>query len=899
MTLSRRLDPPATFTTAAWMGLLLALGLAHPARTADWVWVEGEQPVEATVTRHPGWYDQVPRAAFSGSDFLSHFHDTQPGEAEYRFAAPAAGDYDFWVRANPHETQLDFRLNGGAWRALATTNAVQQFTLTGWDMRFLGWVRGGRVPLMAGQNRIRFRFTGLPKPHGMLDCFVLSREPFEPFGILKPDQVPAARAARATEETNWFDFAPAPGAAPASSAIDLRFLNEKVAGEHGRIEARDGQFVHQQTGQPVRFWAVNGPPHELTGDALKACARRLAQYGVNLVRVHGAVFDEKTGELRPERAQHLAEIVAAMKVEGIYTHLSIYFPLWFKPQPGLSWLEGYDGNKHPFAALMFNEGFQQHWAAWWRAVLTARTSAGTPLLDEPALLGVEIQNEDSFFFWTFSEANLPKPQMDLLKRQFAAWLTRKYGTLEKALAAWSQDGKPASAPDGLPGFPPLWQMGSRKNAQDRDAASFLLETQRRFYSRAVEVLRAFGFRGLVTPSNWTTANQEVLGPLEKYSYTVGDFIDRHGYLGCRNSGLFSEWSIRDGHTYADRSALRFEAEEPGGRPQFNHPIIDIEYDGKPSMISETTWNRPNRFRSEAPLFLAAYGALQDTDAIVHFAFDGAEWSVKPNFFMQPWTLMAPSQMGQFPAAALIYRKGLVRAGEVLADLQLGIDDLKNLRGTPLPQDAAFDELRLKDVPAGTEVKAGNRIDPLIHFAGRTRVTFAEHAGPPKLAALARYVDRERRTVTSSTGELKLDYGRGRLTINAPGAQGASGNLRDAGEVRLRDVSLESSLDNLHLVIVALDDQPLAASRKMLLQVMSEERTTGWRSVPQGGLQLIESIGKDPWRVRKLVGTVTFLRPDAAQLKTSCLDWSGRPLRELAPAATIRLEPDVVYYMITR
>ena len=51
--------------------------------------------------------------------------------------------------------------------------------------------------------------------------------------------------------------------------------------------------------------------------------------------------------------------------------------------------------------------------------------------------------------------------------------------------------------------------------------------------------------------------------------------------------------------------------------------MDPSYDGKPSMISETTWNRPNRYRSEAPLFYAAYGALQDSDAIVHFALDTA------------------------------------------------------------------------------------------------------------------------------------------------------------------------------------------------------------------------------------------------------------------------------------
>jgi hypothetical protein len=74
-----------------------------------------------------------------------------------------------------------------------------------------------------------------------------------------------------------------------------------------------------------------------------------------------------------------------------------------------------------------------------------------------------------------------------------------------------------------------------------------------------------------------------------------------------------------GHTYSDRSGLRFDAEQPGKPKQFVHPGMDPHYDDKPSMLSESTWNRPNRFRSEAPLYFAVYGALQHSDAIVHFA----------------------------------------------------------------------------------------------------------------------------------------------------------------------------------------------------------------------------------------------------------------------------------------
>ena len=99
-----------------------------------------------------------------------------------------------------------------------------------------------------------------------------------------------------------------------------------------------------------------------------------------------------------------------------------------------------------------------------------------------------------------------------------------------------------------------------------------------------------------------------------------------------------------------------------------HPAMEITYAGKPQMISgdhvESSEPIPQR---GAAVLLRLWGALQGSGCLVHFALDGDRWSVKPNFFMQPWTLMAPSQMARFPAAAFLYRRGLVKPGDVLAN----------------------------------------------------------------------------------------------------------------------------------------------------------------------------------------------------------------------------------------
>jgi len=700
---------------------------------------------------------------------------------------------------------------------------------------------------------------------------------------------------------DWFAFDPATDSFQ-ESPIDLRLLNEKFAGEHGVIAARGETFIHSANGQPVRFWAVNGPPNNLSPDAQRQCARRLAKYGVNLVRLHGAIFD-KLGEPDAKKVQRTQQIVAAMKEEGIYSHCSIYFPLWISPAADHPWLKGYDGKKHPFAALMFNPEFQEHYRQWWKALLLTPDAKGRKLVDEPAVFGLEIQNEDSFFFWTFNPDQIPDEQMRILETQFGSWSKKKYGSLESALEKWNgQKVKRDNFAEGRAGFRPLWNVFNEKSARDRDTARFLFEKQQMFYVETIQFLRSLGFKGVITPSNWATASPEVFGPLERWSYTTGDFIDRHGYFSVAHKGDNSEWSIRNGHTYADRSALRFESSTPGKPKQFVHPAMEITYAGKPSMISETTWNRPNRFRSEAPLYFACYGALQDTDAIVHFALDGANWSVKPGFWMQPWTLMAPSQIGQFPAAALIYRRGLVRTGDVLARIALNTNDLLNLKGTPLPQDASFDELRLKDVPAGTEVKPGQRIDPLIHYAGRANVSFTDTPGKTTLSDLKPLIDRGSKTVKSSTGELRLDYENGLLTVNAPAAQGASGNLKAGGEIALNDLTLRSELDNGHFIVVSLDGEPIARSHRLLLQVMSEEQPTDFAAEDAGngkgnGTKRITNIGRDPWRLKMLQGVIKFTSGSPHQFQS--LDFNGYPAGAASHGTELKLGPQTVYYLITR
>ncbi len=94
-------------TTAA-----LAMLVATVPLRAAVIWTEGEKPAKADVKRHPWWYDKVNKDQLSGGDFISNWSD-KPGEIEYAVTAPAAGEYEFWVRANPVGTKLSYQINGG------------------------------------------------------------------------------------------------------------------------------------------------------------------------------------------------------------------------------------------------------------------------------------------------------------------------------------------------------------------------------------------------------------------------------------------------------------------------------------------------------------------------------------------------------------------------------------------------------------------------------------------------------------------------------------------------------------------------------------------------------------------------------------------------------------------
>ena len=349
----------------------------------DYVWIEGEDATIQTMQRH-GWYDSVAKENLSGGEWLSHFAAGAPPEAEYRFEVPQAAEYFFWIRANSVAgPRLSYRTGPGAWKEVDLGGAVENINIASDgkpDMRFISWINVGKLKLEQGRQTIRFRFHSDNNNHGGLDCFVLDRRPFMPRGALKP----GVRTGKANP--GFFAWEPDVDEFRDDALIDLRYLNEDLAGQAGRVKASGNDFV-LGTGEKVKFWGANVGPgvYQLDHASHVYLAKNLAKHGVNLVRLHGGIYGQRDPAINRKRIDDLHHLVSALKEEGIYVKLSFYFPLWFH----------LDGNRRPFMLLYFDPEMQKLYFQWADALLaTLNPYTGIPLGRDPAVAIVEVVNED-------------------------------------------------------------------------------------------------------------------------------------------------------------------------------------------------------------------------------------------------------------------------------------------------------------------------------------------------------------------------------------------------------------------------------------------------------------------------------------------------------------------------
>ncbi|RMD74612.1 MAG: hypothetical protein D6820_16385, partial [Lentisphaerae bacterium] len=436
-------------TGMVWSFLLAVLFLNAGAIAAnqDYVWWEGEQAVKHNFA-DSGWFEPKnpkEREVLSNGDWLTNGGKRRNGEPEafavYSVNVPQSGTYHFWCRKFWAHGPFRWRFDQQEWQecgrkiSLVNNMPLRKFVTA-------SWVYLGQVKLSAGQHTFELKLTakvGEAKT-ACFDAFVLSLHPFTPRGKMKPHE----KSGKA--ESGYFAWEPDYDPLSDRCPIDLRYLNEKVAGEHGFLK-RDGLNILRGDGKPVRFWMVQGSSLlPMSHNQIDWWARRLAKYGVNMVRIESSPWKKggAADAIDQFRVKQLQYIVSALKKQGIYTYFGHFFWANWKIDSSKGFPPGYR-NQPCHGLLEISDAMKKIYFQWLRALLLSPNpyAGGKPLAQEPALGVFEIQNEDSLLFWTFNPVRMPAPTRTLLERKFAQWLTRKYGSLAKAAAAWGPANPPS------------------------------------------------------------------------------------------------------------------------------------------------------------------------------------------------------------------------------------------------------------------------------------------------------------------------------------------------------------------------------------------------------------------------------------------------------------------------
>jgi hypothetical protein len=877
------------------MAVVAVLLVAAPVARAVTIWVEGEKPTRDAMNRHPWWYDKVKRGELSGGDWLSNFSAEKEGAAEYAVDVPAAGKYAFWVRANPVAAKLSYRLDPkGEWRPIDMGPAVQNVNIAEDgkpDLRFVAWVKVGEVALEKGTVTFAFRMHSENNHHGALDAFVLSTDNFVPQGAVRPGANDAP-AESWPAETTWA-FEPREDKFTDDALLDLRYLNEKEAGQTGFVRlTKDGNGFVLGDGKPVRFWAAVSDVYRKSPEEMDQHARFLAKLGVNMARLHASLYSKsKTAQITDvdeKEIDGILRMVAALKKQGIYATIS---PFWAHATAPESWgIEGY-ANSQVWGILFFNEKLQAGYKAWVKELYTRKSPyTGLALKDDPAVAVIQIKNEDSLLFWTLG--GLKEPQKRLLGAKFGRWLAAKYGSLDKAREAWGAAARPEDDfAGGVVGILHIWDMTQRQSGpralRVRDQTQFLSETMHAFYADIAAYYRkTLGCKQLVNPMNWISADPVLLNDAERWTQTAAEVTAVNKYYTGIHKGPNEGWRIDPGDRITNDSALLDPERIPTCLKQTA---------GHPMLITESTWVHPLLYQTEGPLLIAAYQSLTGVDAFYWFAMNRPTWETDPRFPytkvrganpLFKWSASVPAILGGFPASALLYRLGYVQQGRTVVHEERSLENLWDRKVPVISEAGTFDPNRNEgDYAPESTIK--QEVDRLAFLVGPVEVKYGGNPAATTVIDLAPYIDRAAKRVRSVTGELMLDYGTGLCTVNAPKAQGVTGFLKKAGGTfALADVTIRSENDYATVTVVPLDDKPIAASERLLVQVGTTERLGGWADRPLDfksedgkksfrGREIV-SVGAPPWRIANAQVTVTVTNGRLA--KATLLDAGGYAAR---------------------
>ncbi|MDQ2731268.1 MAG: hypothetical protein M3Y56_06380, partial [Armatimonadota bacterium] len=469
------------------------------------------------------------------------------------------------------------------------------------------------------------------------------------------------------------------GLYPDASMVDESALLSAPAGKFGFLAAgQDGHF-HWPNGERARFWGVCISrrsimlPHAEIAQVVDVLARA----GCNLVRFEA--LDGSGGVLSgsPTDSRHLnlpmmdtlQFWLACLRARGIYYYLDLLDFRHFYTGDGVANAAAMGIAGRPYA--IFNPHLielQQEYAR--QLLLAINPYTRIRLIDDPALVMVELVNEHGFFMDVTHLATLAPPYNQEFQLLWDAWLLRHYGSRAALAAHWTAANEPLLPNEdpttgtivfqAMPSSESGYDHGGVRSARIRDQVDFLADTQRAYFRTMRNFLRQIGLHCPITASVSSVVGPDVLSVADELDCTAENYYADHPKYAA------NDWA---GDPYFENMNPLRTSSPSGVAPQTSV----LRWNNKPVVIREwdTVW--PNAYRSTSIPSMAAYASLQDLDMVVLFTYVTGPASTR---LMDFGIGNDPTVWGLFGMASRIYLKGLVDTAKYQVNLLYGDYDLE-------------------------------------------------------------------------------------------------------------------------------------------------------------------------------------------------------------------------------
>ncbi|MBC2601504.1 hypothetical protein [Puniceicoccus vermicola] len=640
------------------------------------------------------------------------------------------------------------------------------------------------------------------------------------------------------------------------SVFDFSDSLDAPAGKFGYVvPTEEGHLAFEdRPNERVRFWGINlcFTANFLTHEESDKLANRIARSGYNVVRLHHfdahlSAKQEDSSILDPVRLDEIDYLVAALKKRGIYVNIDLYSTRRFSEEELVSF--GIDPSisqsrtREPYKALVaISEEAFQSWASYADNLLLHRNPyTGLTWAEEPAIISMCPINE------VVIERILP--YNNAVREQF-----------EMRFEDWLQ------TPEGIATVDPDAGEG------ERDAAfrQWIYETEGKMNVRLENYLRSIGVKSMLTGTNHMNV-QGLTFLREDY-----DIVDNHHYW---DHPQFPKTRWRLPYAFHQKSVLSEEVRTP-------RYLMATRVPGIPFSVSEVNFVRPNQFRAEGGVLMPAYASLQDWDAIYNFeyamnqrhAIDGGVDSVF-SLSNDPIGLLADR------ISAVLFRREYIASAPGLITYAVQPEEAFSETRKEFSND--FTRLglvtRIGSLP-GSPQEVLEQTESLAVVTGMGDEKPPVYLSNPNLdqelqqgGVLPEGSISPRGEFKSETDQIRLDTKKLTASVIAPKCElfVLPARTRSEGEI----VSVVNGDAFATISLIAVDDEELAESRRLLLMHLTDGLPTGMRFEDEDRTVLTD-WGRLPYLIHQGATEVLLRLPANVDYSVWAVDATGRRTHEI-------------------